>query len=149
MELTCKKLGQNLKNWVGFRDLNNLQNWDFTLTWHTKNPVTRSIFEVEGSSFGFSLIFVCSKIHILQLNVSDWFFNYLIFYTPLPKGVRIKILNSNLVQNFCIKYLGKVKKVWFNINMRLKEINKNAPGPPPGLIGLTISSRKFIQFDFV
>ena len=62
---------------------------------------TRSIFDVKGSSFGFSLIFVCSKIHILQLKLSEWFFNDLIFYTPLPRGGRLKNLNWNFAQNFC------------------------------------------------
>ena len=141
MELTCKKLGRNLKNWMRFWDLKNWPIWDFDLTWLTKNPVTRSIFEVEGSSFGFSLIFVCSKIHILQLKLSEWFFNDLIFYTPLPRGGRLKNLNWNFVQNFCFEYLGKVKKLWCNICMRLKAINNNAQGgalsaPPPGRIGL-------------
>ena len=67
-------------------DLKIWQNCDFALTQLTKISVTRSIFEVEGSSFGFRLIFVCSKIHILQLKLSEWFFNDLIFYTPLPNG---------------------------------------------------------------
>ena len=66
-----------------------------------KIPVTQSVFEIKGSYFGFSLIFVCSKNHILQLKLSDQFFNDLIFYTPLPAGGRVKNSNSNLVQNFC------------------------------------------------
>ena len=106
-----------------------MKNWpirDFDLTWLTKNPVTHSIFEVEGSSFGFRLIFVCSKIHILQLKLSEWFFNDLIFLYPLPRGGRLKNLNWNFVQNFCFEYLGKVKKIWCNICMRLKAINNNA-----------------------
>ena len=98
MKLTCKKLDKNLKNWVRFWDLKIWQHWDFASAPVTKIHVTRSIFEIEGSSFGFSLIFVCSKNHILQLKVSDRFFNDLIFYTPLPKGGRIKNLNSNLVK---------------------------------------------------
>ena len=114
-----------------FWDLKIWQHWDFASAPVTKIHVTRSIFEIEGSSFGFSLIFVCSKNHILQLKVSDRFFNDLIFYTPLPKGGRIKNLNSNLVQNFCFKYSGKVRRLWFNIYMRIKAINKNAYAPPP------------------
>ena len=51
------------------------------------------------------------NILILQLKVPDQFFSDLFFYAPLPKGGRIKNLNSNLVQNFCFKYLGKVKKL--------------------------------------
>ena len=47
---TCKKFGQNRRN------------WDFTLTWLTKIPVTRSIFETWGSSFIFSLIFCVGYI---------------------------------------------------------------------------------------
>ena len=76
----------------------------------------------------------------MQLKVSDQFYNDLILYTPLPKGGRIKNLNSNLIQNFCFKYLGKVKKLWFNIYMCLKAINKTLRGgalrASPGLIGL-------------
>ena len=29
IELTCKKLGKNLKNWERFQDLKILRNWDF------------------------------------------------------------------------------------------------------------------------
>ena len=41
---------------------------------HTlKIAVTQSIFEIEGSSFGFSHIFVCSTNAILQLRLYDQF----------------------------------------------------------------------------
>ena len=86
MELTCKKFGKNLKNWVRFWNVKIWQHWYFASTPVTKIHVNRSTFKIEGPSFGFSLIFVCSKNHILQLKVSDRFFNDLIFYTPLPKG---------------------------------------------------------------
>ena len=134
--ITCKKSVWNLKSWVRFWDLKIWQHWDFASAPVTKIHVTRSMFEIEGSSFGFSLIFVCSKNHILQLKVSDRFFNDLIFYIPLPKGGRIKNLNSNLVQIFCFKYLGKVKKLWFNICMRLKaNPQKRLGGVPQGRPG--------------
>ena len=53
----------------------------------TKSTITRSIFKIEGSSFGFSLIFMGFKNHVFQLKLSDHFFNDPIFYTPLPGGV--------------------------------------------------------------
>ena len=37
----------------------------------TKSIITRSIFKIEGSSFGFSLIFMGFKNHVLQLRLSD------------------------------------------------------------------------------
>ena len=42
--------------------------WDFASIWLTKMVITRSIFEIQGSFFGFSLIFMCVIIHILQLS---------------------------------------------------------------------------------
>ena len=38
---------------------------------NTKSIITRSIFKIEGSSFGFSLIFMGFKNHVLQLRLSD------------------------------------------------------------------------------
>ena len=61
VELTCKKRGKYLQNLVTFWDLKIWQNWDFASTPVTKIHVTRSIFEIEGSSFGLRLIFVFSK----------------------------------------------------------------------------------------
>ena len=140
MELTCKKLGPNLKNWVRFWDLKIWRNWDFASPWLTKIAITRSILEIEGSSFGFSLIFVCSKNHILQLKLSNGFLNDPIFYTPLPRGGRVKHLNSIFFQNFSFWYLGKVTKFQMIICMRLGAIIISARGgyqiPPPWLIGL-------------
>ena len=50
--------GVNLKKSVRFADLKILRIWDFAMTWLMKIPVTRSIFEIEGSSFGLFLIFI-------------------------------------------------------------------------------------------
>ena len=47
--------------------------WDFVIPWPTKIGVTRSIFEIEGSNFGFSPLFVCSTNAILQLRLYDQF----------------------------------------------------------------------------
>ena len=58
-----------------FWDLKISQNWKFALTGLTNISITRSIFDIEGSSFRFDLIFVCLKIHILQLKLSDQIFN--------------------------------------------------------------------------
>ena len=66
------------------------------------------------------------KLRLASANSKTTPFNALIFYTPLSKGGRIKKLNSNLVKNFCYKYLGKVKKLRFKTYMRLKAINKNS-----------------------
>ena len=103
MKLTCKKLDKNLKNWVRFWNLKIWQDWDFATTPVTKIHVTRSIFEIEGSSFGFSLIFVCSQTPILNLKVSD-----LIFHTPLPKGGRIKNLKILWIWDFATTWLTKM-----------------------------------------
>ena len=62
IELTCKNLGPNVKNWMRFWNLKIWQNWEFASPWLTKNQVTRSIFEIEDSSSGFSLIFVQPKL---------------------------------------------------------------------------------------
>ena len=74
-----QKDGSKSQNLTKFLDLKISQNRDFASTGLTKTPVTPSIFEIKGSYFGFSLIFVCSKIHILQLKLSDQYFNDLIF----------------------------------------------------------------------
>ena len=64
IDFTRKKIGQNLKKSVIFWDLNFFWIWDCVTTWITKTAVTRSIFEIEGSYFGFFLIFMCLKNHI-------------------------------------------------------------------------------------
>ena len=102
IEFTCQKLGKNFKNWARFRDFKILRNWDFAPPWLTETAITRSIFEIESSSFGFSLICMCFKIHVLHLRLYDQFFNNLNFYTPLPKGGRVKNLNSYYVQKFSV-----------------------------------------------
>ena len=53
-----------LKMSVRFWNLKILWIWNFAMTWLTKMAVTRSIFEKEGSYFGFVLIFLCLKNHI-------------------------------------------------------------------------------------
>ena len=59
-----KKISLNLKKSVIFWDLKIFCIWDFVKTWLTKTAVTRSIFEIEGSYFGFFLIFMCLRNHI-------------------------------------------------------------------------------------
>ena len=56
-----KNIGLNLKKSVRFWDLKIFWIWDFATSWLTKTAVTRSIFEIEGSSFGFFLIFMCLR----------------------------------------------------------------------------------------
>ena len=64
IEITWGISGRNLKNWVRFHDLKIWRNRDFALGWLTKMPVTRSIFEIRDSSFGFFLLFMFVRNHI-------------------------------------------------------------------------------------
>ena len=64
-----KKSGRNLKNWSRFRDLKIWWNWDFASAWLRKIRVTRSFFEIKGSSSGFSLIFTLATNCILRLRL--------------------------------------------------------------------------------
>ena len=84
IELICKKWSKNFKNWARFQNFQILRNWDFANIDTQKLP---SNFEIECSSFGFSLIFMCFKTNVLQLKLYNKFFNDLNFYTPLPRGV--------------------------------------------------------------
>ena len=86
---------QKLDEILRFGKLANTRFWlDLT---HEKSCNSLN-FEVEGSSFGFSLIFVCSKIYTLQLKLSDWFFNDLILIPASPGGLGLKILLIFIVQ---------------------------------------------------
>ena len=71
--ITCKKLAPYLKISMRYWHLKIWRQWDFVIPWPTKIVVTRSIFEIEGSSFGFSHLFVCSINAILQLRLYDQF----------------------------------------------------------------------------
>ena len=55
--ITRKILGPYLKNSARYRDLKNLSFWDFVLPWLTEIDITRSIFEIQGSYFGFIPLF--------------------------------------------------------------------------------------------
>ena len=79
--ITCKILDPYLKNSSRYRDLKNLSFWDFVLPRLTEIAKTRSIFEIESSSFKFSLSFTCFKIHVWELTFYDQFCNDLNFYT--------------------------------------------------------------------
>ena len=59
--ITCKIVGPYLKNSARYRDLKNLSFWDFVLPWLTEIAITRSIFEIQGSYFGFSSFYVFYK----------------------------------------------------------------------------------------
>ena len=71
--ITCKKLAPYLKISMRYWHLKIWRQWDFVIPWPTKIAVTRSIFEIEGSNFGFSPLFVCSTNAILQLRLYDQF----------------------------------------------------------------------------
>ena len=62
--ITCKILSPYLKNSAWYRDLKNLSFWDFFLPWLTEIAITRSIFEIQGSYFGFIPLFMCSINHV-------------------------------------------------------------------------------------
>ena len=62
--ITCKILGPYLKNSARYWDLKNLSFWDFVLPWLTEIVVTRLIFEIQGSYFGFIPLFTCSINHV-------------------------------------------------------------------------------------
>ena len=82
-----KKIGLNLKKSVRFSDLKILWIWDFLTTWLTKMAITRSIFEIEGSSFGLFLIFMCLRNHISLHRLYNQFSDYLVFLVPPRRGV--------------------------------------------------------------
>ena len=71
--ITCKKLDPYLKISTRYWHLKIGSKWDFVIPWPPKIAVTRSIFEIEGSNFGFSPLFVCSTNAILQLRLYDQF----------------------------------------------------------------------------
>ena len=71
--ITCKKLAPYLKISMRYWHLKIWRQWDFVIPWPTKIAVTHSIFEIEGSSFGFSHLFVCSTNAILQVRLYDQF----------------------------------------------------------------------------
>ena len=62
--ITCNILGPYLKNSVRYRDLKKLSFGDFVLPWLTEIAITRSIFEIQGSYFGFIHLFMCSINHV-------------------------------------------------------------------------------------
>ena len=71
--ITCKNLDPYLKISTRYWHLKIGSKWDFVIPWPTKIAVTLSIFEIEGSNFGFSPLFVCSTNAILQLRLYDQF----------------------------------------------------------------------------
>ena len=84
----------------------------FCPTRRTKIPITSSIFKIQGSSFGFILIFIN---------------NDLLFYTPLHEGVGLKDLNSIFFLIFRIQICQEVSFHnihLFRITGRSKKINR-------------------------
>ena len=83
-----KKISLNLKKSVRFWDLKILWIWDFATPWLTKMTATRLIFEIEGSYFGFFIIFMCLKKIIFSNLVSMTNFQiFSFFYYPPQRGV--------------------------------------------------------------
>ena len=88
MLLLCKKKSTVFPIthiWIKFKILNSVKdlkiwwNWDFASAWLKKISITRSIFEIRGSSFGFSLIFMPATNHILWLKALKSISKFLIF----------------------------------------------------------------------
>ena len=98
--------------------------------WPLKIAITRSIFEIQGLSFGFSPLFACSKNHVWQPILE--IFNFLV---PPPRRVCGNNLWFKFFENFHFWYLGKVKKFKINTYKRFGAIVISARGgfgsPPP------------------
>ena len=61
-----------LKNSLRYWDFKILRKWYFVVPWSTKIDVTRSIFEIQGSSFGFSPLLLTLKTMFSNLgSMSD------------------------------------------------------------------------------
>ena len=97
--ITCKKLVPYLKIPTRYWHLKIGSKWDFVIPWPTKIAVTRSIFEIEGSNFGFSPLFVCSTNAILQLRFNDEFKKKKKISTPSEGG-----WGKNFKSKFCPKF---------------------------------------------
>ena len=77
--ITCKKSGPYIKNSLRYCDLKIHGLRDFVVHWPTKIAVTRSIFEIQGSSSGFSPIFIGSKNYVLQPMLYEQFLKFSFF----------------------------------------------------------------------
>ena len=81
-----QKIGSKSQKLTEILRFENLVRWRFRLgLTHKKSH--NSILKIESSSFGFSLIYICLKNHVLQCKLSDQVFYDPIFYTPLLQGV--------------------------------------------------------------
>ena len=89
----CKILGPYLKNSVRYRNLKNLSFRDFVLPWLTEIPITRSIFEIQGSYFGFIPLFMYSILFMFS-NLGSMTNANFHFLVPPPRGVGVKNFNS-------------------------------------------------------
>ena len=63
--------------------------------------------------------------HVLIFKLSYIIFNYLIPYTPLLRGVGLKV-STNIAHNFGLLFVGKGQKFQCNISMSLRAIKNNA-----------------------
>ena len=60
-----------------FSKISRFEKFEFLRFWLTEIAITRSSFEIESSSFGFSLNFMCFKIYVLQLlNDLNFYFKH-------------------------------------------------------------------------
>ena len=58
--ISCQKLYPYLKNSMRYWDLKILIWRDFVIPWPTEIAIARSVLEIQGSSSGFCLLFICS-----------------------------------------------------------------------------------------
>ena len=79
---------QYLKNSTWYWDLKVLRWRDFVLPWPTKISVTRSIFELQGSSLGFCPLFICS---LKGLSAENFYWLKICPFPPWSRGHRWKI----------------------------------------------------------
>ena len=82
------------------------------------NPISPGvldpIFEIEGSSFGLFLIFMCLRNHILQLRLYDQFSFFFVFLVPTSEGGGVLVPLPH-VEKFLVG--GWVLKVDFSVNL--------------------------------
>ena len=64
-----KKIGSKSQKLVNISRFENLLKLRFHLGMTQKNTLTPSLFEIKGSSFGFSLIFILATNCILRLKL--------------------------------------------------------------------------------
>ena len=84
--------------------------WDFVFIWPI--AVTCSIFDIRGSSFGLSALFMCYTNHVWQVRLLDQFLIF--FLVPPSEEGWGKKFQCKCCLEFLFLYLGEVKKFQYN-----------------------------------